>query len=60
MANRPAPLRQSDLTRYAKAMRAAGIQAWRIEVQPNGTHNIIASNVTKDGDAGPDPDELLK
>ena len=34
MANRPAPLRQSDLTRYAKAMQAAGVAAWRIEVDP--------------------------
>ena len=62
MSNRPAPLRQSDLTRYAKAMRAAGIQAWRVEVQPNGTHSIIAgltNSATPDTD-GPDPDELLK
>ena len=60
MANRAAMLKQSDLTRYAKAMRAAGIGAWRIEVQPNGTHSIIAGSAEHDAKAGPDPDELLK
>ncbi len=30
MANAHAPLKQSDLTRYAKALRAAGIAEWQV------------------------------
>lgn len=59
MTARAAPLKQSDLTRYAKAMRAAGVQEWRVEVKPNGTHTIIAGKLP-DAMAGPDPDELLR
>lgn len=59
MANARAPLKQSDLTRYAKALRAAGIAEWRVEVTPDGKHVIIAGKVD-DAAAGPDPDELLK
>ncbi|OWJ76988.1 hypothetical protein [Haematobacter genomosp. 1] len=54
-----AALKQSDLTRYAKAMQAAGIAEWRVEVLPNGKHVIIAGKVDE-AFAGPDPDELLK
>ena len=54
-----AALKQSDLTRYAKALRAAGIAEWRVEVEPNGKHVIIAGKVDE-AIAGPDPDELLK
>lgn len=54
-----AALKQSDLTRYAKAMRAAGVAEWRVEVQPNGKHVIIAGKVDESA-AGPDPDELLR
>jgi len=59
MANSRAALKQSDLTRYAKAMQAAGVVEWRVEVQPNGKHTIIAGKVDE-ALAGPDPDELLK
>lgn len=59
MAHPPAALKQSALTRYAKAMRAAGIVEWRVEVLPGGKHTIIAGKVD-DASAGPDPDELLK
>ena len=59
MANQPARLKQSDLTRYAKALRAAGVAEWRVEVEPNGKHVIIAGKIAQDS-AGPDPDELLK
>jgi hypothetical protein len=58
MSPRPALLKQSDLTRYAKAMRAAGVQEWRVQVEPNGRHTIIAGKFP-DAMAGPDPDELL-
>lgn len=59
MAHPRAALKQSDLTRYAKALRAAGIAEWRVEVLPGGKHVIIAGKVD-DATAGPDPDELLK
>ncbi|MBL4917764.1 hypothetical protein [Szabonella alba] len=58
MTQARASLKQSDLTRYAKAMRAAGIAEWRIEILPS-KHVIIAGKVD-DAAAGPDPDELLK
>lgn len=58
MAARSALPKQSDLTRIAKAMRAAGVQEWRFEVKPNGTQTIIAGKLP-DSVAGPDPDELL-
>lgn len=38
---RTATLKQSDLTRYAKALQAARIEAWRVIVHPDGTHEII-------------------
>ena len=60
MANRPAMLKQSDLTRYAKAMRAAGFAEWRVEILPNGKHSIIAGAASQQDAIGPDPDELLK
>lgn len=58
MAHPRASLKQSDLTRYAKAFRAAGIAEWRVEVLP-GKHTIIAGKVDE-ATTGPDPDELLK
>lgn len=59
MANRPANLKQSDLTRYAKGMLAAGVSEFRVVVHPNGSHEIIAGKGA-DHLAGPDPDELLR
>lgn len=57
--SRPALLRQSDLTRYAKAMRAAGIAEFRVEVEPNGKVVIVAGKT--DPDEGTNPcDRLLK
>lgn len=58
MAHPRAALKQSDLTRYAKAMRAAGFAEFRVLVWPNGTHEIVAGKVDQ-RQAGPDPDELL-
>lgn len=59
MAARPAILKQSDLTRYAKAMQQAGVQVWRVVVRPDGTHEIVAG-ATDAPAIGPDPDELLR
>jgi hypothetical protein len=39
---RAAPLRQSELTAYAKAMAKAGVRDWRVEVEkPGGRVSII-------------------
>lgn len=59
MAHPRAALKQSDLTRYAKAMRAAGIAEFRVLLRPDGTHEIVAGKYDE-MQAGPDPDELLK
>lgn len=37
MDTRPAPLRQSELTRYLKAWQAAGYSEPRMEIKPDGT-----------------------
>lgn len=59
MANRPALLKQSDLTRYFKAMKAAGFDEGRVEVKPDGTHVIVAGGA--DPNSGVNPcDRLLK
>lgn len=41
MANSSASLKQIELTRYAKAMKAAGVDEYRVDVRPDGTHTII-------------------
>ncbi|EYD76777.1 hypothetical protein Rumeso_01735 [Rubellimicrobium mesophilum DSM 19309] len=61
MATRPALLKQSDLTRYLKAMRAAGVTG-RVEADPRtGRHIIVFGEADIDLDASPNPcDRLLK
>lgn len=59
MAHPRAALKQSDLTRYAKALQAAGIAEFRVLVRPDGSHEIVAGKVDA-AQAGPDPAELLK
>lgn len=59
MAASRALLKQSDLTRYAKAMRAAGVPEWRGEVFPSGKQVVIAGKPEPDT-AGPDWDDLVK
>lgn len=63
MASRPAPLKQSELTRYAKAMRAAGVGSWRIEFEnPDGTRvSLIVGEAENGNHAGANPcDRLLE
>lgn len=59
MANRPATLKQADLTRYVRAVQAAGIVVGRVLVQPDGAVEIIPKGAETVGFNGPDPDELL-
>ena len=42
MANRPALVKQADLTRIAKAMQAAGVAEWRVECKAGGDYVIVA------------------
>jgi hypothetical protein len=60
MANRPALLKQSDLTRYVRAVQAAGVTVGRVLVRPDGAVEIIPKGGEQAGYSGPDPDELLR
>lgn len=53
MTDRSARLKQSDLTRYLKALKAAGYDDGRIEVKPDGTHVIFAGK--SDPASSPNP-----
>jgi hypothetical protein len=60
MANHKALLKQSDLTRYLKAMRAAGV-AGRVEADPStGKHIIVVGEGSPDDDSPNPCDRLLK
>jgi len=37
----PAAIKQIEVTRYAKAMQAAGIVEWRLEVKTTGEHVLV-------------------
>lgn len=56
---RMALLKQSDLTRFAKGLRAAGVEEWQIEIQPDGKVLIVVGKAKID-QTGPNPDELLE
>ncbi|GAB5375009.1 MAG: hypothetical protein AcusKO_14710 [Acuticoccus sp.] len=59
MARNPTPLRQSDLARYARAMRSSGVAEWRVEIEPSGKVIIVVG--TSEPPVTPNPcDELLK
>ncbi len=60
MANRPALVKQADLTRYTRAVMAAGIAVGRVLVRPDGTVEIIPMGAEPGVGIGPDPDELLR
>lgn len=60
MANRPATLKQADLTRYVRAVQAAGVVVGRVLVRPDGAVEIIPKGADPTGFNGPDPDELLR
>ena len=59
MANRPALLKQADLTRYLKAVQAAGVSVGRVVIGKDGSVSIFPAGA---GDLeGPNPcDRLLK
>ena len=54
---RPSTVTQAELTRYAKALRAAGYDDWRIEVaKPDGTKVSICAG--KGDEAANDADNI--
>lgn len=62
MPNRRASLSQAELTRYAKAMRAAGYEDWRIEVaNTDGTKvSIRPGKAGETADDGDDIDAMIE
>ncbi|MEO1678021.1 MAG: hypothetical protein AAFU80_07660 [Pseudomonadota bacterium] len=56
MARPIASLKQADLTRYLKAVRAAGFDIPRITIQPNGT--VVIEPGSGD-DRGTNPCDML-
>ena len=60
MARPKAAVTQSELTRYAKALRAAGYDVCRIEVaKPDGTRvTVVAGKAGEDADDGDDGDDI--
>ena len=62
MPSPKAAVTQSELTRYAKALRAAGYDDWRIEVaKPDGTKvSIVAGKSGAAADDGDDIDAMIE
>jgi hypothetical protein len=51
MANRRATVTQNDVTRYVKAVAAAGVTVGEVKIEPDGTVRIIpAGSISSDGD----------
>ena len=47
MAYTRSRLKQSDLTRYAKAMQAAGVTDYRVILRPDGTQEVAVGQQAK-------------
>ena len=57
MPNPKAALTQTELARYAKAMRSAGVDEFRVEIEkPDGTRITLV--VGKAGDAADDANDI--
>jgi hypothetical protein len=59
MSYTKAALKQSDLTRYAKAMRAAGFDDVRFEIEPSGKV-VIFTGKSEESQASNPCDRLLE
>ena len=62
MPRQKAVVSQAELTRYAKALRAAGYDDWRIEVaKPDGTKvSICAGKGSEAANDGDDIDRMIE
>lgn len=43
-----ATIKQTELTRYAKALAKAGVLVWQIVIEPDGRHRIIVGKSEKE------------
>jgi len=60
MTARRTSISQKELTGYAKAMQAAGVPVWAVEVEmPDGTRIKITGGEVKATPRGPDISALL-
>lgn len=59
MPNIPATIKQAELTRYLKAVRAAGVEVGQVRIAKDGTVTITPLGVVSSDGANP-CDELLK
>lgn len=60
MANRPAAIRQSDVTRILKGAQAAGVAVGRFTVAPDGSLVVYVAGQPGKDDQTPNPcDRLL-
>ena len=61
MPNPKAALTQAELARYAKAMRSAGVDEFRVEIEkPDGTRITLVAGKTGDpGDDAADIDTMI-
>ena len=61
MPSPKAAVTQPELTRYMKALRAAGYDDWRIEVaKPDGTKVSICPGKASDADDGDEIDRMIE
>ncbi|MCB1335058.1 MAG: hypothetical protein KDK26_15760 [Roseivivax sp.] len=59
MPNRAANITQAELTRYARAFKAAGVASWRVVVRVNGEHEISVGDAPSADDGASQIDDLL-
>ena len=59
MANSPALVKQSAVTRYLKAFLAAGVSIGRVTIGPDGTVNLYPAGIDPANDSPNPCDRLL-
>lgn len=59
MSNRPAPFKQSDVTRAVKGFLASGLSVGAARIEKDGTIVILTSASEAVKRSRPDPDDLL-
>lgn len=60
MARRPAPITQTELTCYAKAMQDSGVPVWSVQVEkPDGTRITIKAGDIAHGSNASAIDNML-
>ena len=57
---RPLTFKKRDVTRAARGVLAAGVRIERVQIDKNGTINIIAGKADEPSEADEAPDDLRK